>query len=320
MIPSGISRAVLVCLVLLVAGLAVAPDAVRAAGAAPRCGRNTAQFPQGGSVVATIPCTDPEGDPLTYRFAFQSPGINGGPPDQGTARFLSAGPPATFRFTPARNFLGQVSVGFIANDGTSDSNQRETFLTGVLAPPVPGQTAQAKVVTGKVLVRAPGSPTFQELPGLAAIRAGSVLDLTKGRIRLTTAAGTATGRGSAIRTQTADFSEGTAVFTQERRTGLTTLTLTGGDFSSCPGGKQASWSPFAISARTANRLRGSGRGRFRTRGRYSSATVRGTTWSVEDTCAGTLTLVKTGSVEVRDFVKHRTVIVRTGGRYLAKRR
>jgi hypothetical protein len=271
-------------------------------------------------VVATIPCTDPEGDPLTYRFAFQSPGMNGGPPDQGTVQFLSAGPPATFRFTPAGNFYGQVSVGFIANDGTSDSNQSDTFLTGVLAPPIPGQTAQARVVSGKVLVRAPGSPTFQELPGSATIRVGSVLDLTKGSITLATGAGTASGRGAATRTQTADFSDGTAVFTQERRSGLTTLTLTRGDFSSCPGGKQASWNPFAITARTANRLRASGKGRFRTRGRYSAATVRGTTWLVQDTCAGTLTQVKAGSVEVRDFVKHRTVIVRTGGRYLAKRR
>jgi hypothetical protein len=120
--------------------------------------------------------------------------------------------------------------------------------------------------------------------------------------------------------QSAVFSDGMAVFTQERRSGLTTLTLTRGDFSSCPGGRQAAWNPFGITARTGNRLRASGRGRFRTRGRYSAATVRGTTWSVEDTCTGTLTLVRTGSVQVRDFVKRRTVIVRSGGRYLARRR
>jgi len=170
-----------------------------------------------------------------------------------------------------------------------------------------------------VLVRVPGSPGFEELDGSAPVRTGSVLDLRKGTIRLATAAGTASG-AAATRTQSADFSGGTAVFRQERRSGLTTLTLTRGDFSSCPGGKQAAWNPFGITARTGNRLRASGRGRFRTRGRYSAATVRGTTWSVEDTCAGTLTLVTAGSVQVRDFAKHRTVVVRRGGRYLAKRR
>jgi len=110
------------------------------------------------------------------------------------------------------------------------------------------------------------------------------------------------------------------VFTQDRRSGLTTLSLTRGDFSSCPGGKQAAWNPFATATRRGNRVWGSGKGRFRTRGRYSAATVRGTTWLVEETCAGTQTRVKTGSVVVNDFVKRRTIIVRSGRRYLAKRR
>jgi hypothetical protein len=46
--------------------------------------------------------------------------------------------------------------------------------------------------------------------------------------------------------------------------------------------------------------------------------VRGTTWLVQDTCAGTLTQVKQGLVAVRDEVKKRTVLVRGGKSYLAK--
>ena len=67
------------------------------------------------------------------------------------------------------------------------------------------------------------------------------------------------------------------------------------------------------------RLFGRAHGRFRTRGRNSTATVRGTEWSVVDRCDGTLTTVKRGTVVVRDRVKHRTVTLRSGQRYLARR-
>ena len=62
------------------------------------------------------------------------------------------------------------------------------------------------------------------------------------------------------------------------------------------------------------------KGRFRTRGRNSAATVRGTSWTMTDTCAGTLTTVKTGSVTVRDFRLRKTRTVRAGHHYLARAR
>ena len=61
-------------------------------------------------------------------------------------------------------------------------------------------------------------------------------------------------------------------------------------------------------------------GRFRTRGRNSVATVRGTRWVTTDTCAGTRTTVTEGSVSVRDLRAKRTVVVRKGKSYLARRR
>ncbi len=60
-------------------------------------------------------------------------------------------------------------------------------------------------------------------------------------------------------------------------------------------------------------------GRFRTHGRDSVATVRGTTWLTQDRCDGTLTVVKSGAVSVRERRTHRTVTVRAGGRHLARR-
>jgi hypothetical protein len=65
-------------------------------------------------------------------------------------------------------------------------------------------------------------------------------------------------------------------------------------------------------------VRGRARGRFRTRGRYSAATVRGTTWTVADRCDGTLTSVTSGVVVVRDLRKRRNVIVRAHRSYLAR--
>jgi hypothetical protein len=74
-----------------------------------------------------------------------------------------------------------------------------------------------------------------------------------------------------------------------------------------------------VAARKRRRsLFGSGKGRFRTRGRNSSATVRGTTWVQKDTCASTTTSVKAGTVVVRDFAKHRTIVLKKGKHYVAR--
>jgi hypothetical protein len=66
------------------------------------------------------------------------------------------------------------------------------------------------------------------------------------------------------------------------------------------------------------KLWGSGKGKFRTDGKYSSATVRGTIWLVQDECDGTLTKVKRGTVQVRDLKRKKTVTVKAGHSYLAR--
>jgi flagellar basal body rod protein FlgF len=60
-------------------------------------------------------------------------------------------------------------------------------------------------------------------------------------------------------------------------------------------------------------------GKFRTHGRDSVATVRGTTWLTVDRCDGTLTVVKAGAVSVRERRTHRSFLVRAGSRHLARR-
>jgi hypothetical protein len=72
------------------------------------------------------------------------------------------------------------------------------------------------------------------------------------------------------------------------------------------------------SKKRVRRLFGNGKGSFRTKGRYSAGTVRGTYWVTIDRCDGTLTHVYRGVVDVYDFVLKKTVKVRAGHSYLAK--
>jgi Ca2+-binding RTX toxin-like protein len=60
-------------------------------------------------------------------------------------------------------------------------------------------------------------------------------------------------------------------------------------------------------------------GNWRVKGRYSLAAARGTDWTTFESCARTITVVRRGSVRVFDRVKKRTVTVRAGHRYVARR-
>jgi hypothetical protein len=59
-------------------------------------------------------------------------------------------------------------------------------------------------------------------------------------------------------------------------------------------------------------------GRFRTYGRNSVATVRGTRWVTQDRCDGTLTRVQQGKVSVKPSRGRRAVLVSAGHSYLAR--
>jgi ferric-dicitrate binding protein FerR (iron transport regulator) len=61
-----------------------------------------------------------------------------------------------------------------------------------------------------------------------------------------------------------------------------------------------------------------GSGKFRTKGRFASAAVRGTEWQTNDRCDGTLITVTKGAVNVFDQTLQKNVVVRAGHRYLAK--
>ncbi|HEX6022584.1 MAG TPA: hypothetical protein VFZ00_11355, partial [Solirubrobacter sp.] len=169
------------------------------------------------------------------------------------------------------------------------------------------ETAVARPTRGTVLVRRPGSNEFVELDGSESIPMGSTIDAKRGRVRIT--AETRPGRPP----QRAEFYEGIFRITQTRT--LVDVRLVE-ELAPCPRKASAAQKRKPKS----RRLWGTGKGRFRTTGKYSAATVRGTTWLVKDSCAGTLTRVTQGVVAVRDKRLKKTILVRKGKRYLARAR
>jgi len=178
-----------------------------------------------------------------------------------------------------------------------------------VSPPVLGKTVNAARTSGKVLVREKGSNKFHVLTGTESIPVGSSIDATRGKVKLASAK---KGGG----TQSTVFFDGRFNVRQSRRTALTDVRLEGGNFSSCRGGARSA----AVDRRVLRRLWGHGKGRTRTSGHNGSGTVRGTFWLTEDRCDGTFFKVRQGVVVVRDFTRHRTVVLHEGEQYLAPAR
>ena len=176
-----------------------------------------------------------------------------------------------------------------------------------------GKAVSVAVVKGTVLIGVPGK-AFVPLQGLRTIPVGSRLDTRRGTVRLTSALDS---KGSKL--QSGSFSAGVFKVLQSRGgRGLTDVNLTGSSFNGC-GARGSTAGVARFSRKKVRRLRSDAKGRFRTRGRYSSATVRGTKWETTDRCDGTLTRVTRGRVVVRDFRRKRDITVRAGRSYFAPR-
>ena len=197
------------------------------------------------------------------------------------------------------------------------------------------KTVNATVVSGEVFVKLPAGSSssraaaarkapkgFKRLLGAETIPVGATLDTAHGRVKVRSAADT-----KAKKLQSGQFFRGRFTVRQSRikkrsKKLITELRLTGSSFKkTCKAKAKASISAKKKkSKKRVRRLFGNAKGSFRTSGRNAAATVRGTRWSVQDRCDGTLVTVQRGRVEVRDKVKRKTVIVRTGHKYLARTR
>jgi sugar lactone lactonase YvrE len=203
---------------------------------------------------------------------------------------------------------------------------------GGLPAPVLGVAVNVEVVRGTVRIGVPGGGSgaqaaqkgvkFVPLTEARQIPVGSFLDTKRGTVKITSAVDTAGN------TQSGTFFKGLFQVLQKRSgkdRGITEARLKGSSFKRCTvrrHGKRrrAAAARKKLSGRTVRRLQGDAQGRFRTRGRHSAATVRGTVWTMSDRCDGTLTRVLRGKVAVRDFRRKRTVVVKAGKSYLARAR
>jgi hypothetical protein len=211
-----------------------------------------------------------------------------------------------------------------------------------LPAPVVGKTANATPVAGEVFVKPPAGESIDA--GARNVRAGAAAGAGPGFVRLTAATQIPIGSeinslDGSLKLVTATARKGTtqsgtfrgAIFklTQTARgasKGLATLSLVEGAFTgaptyaSCkgPGTATDMDAATASSSKVLQLLRASAHGKFRTRGRYSAATVLGTIWTVADRCDGTLTRDFTDRVSVTDFVRHKTIVLHAGQSYLAK--
>ena len=323
------------------AGLALSPSQAPAASftAAPQPAGQATTFNAAAS-------TDPDGTVVRYDWDFGDGSAlpNGGP----APSHVYAAPGAktvTLTVTDADGTsTAKLWTGarMLRNGGpTAQVASTITIPPATVAPPPPplGPLPDKNVsvtivnVSGIVRVRLRGSSRYVDVRTLREIPLGSIIDARKGRVRITVEVNAVTHE-----TQTAVYYDGRFRIAQTKGSKpFLVATLVGGSFKGCaPRTVSAASAPvrsasagqryeFAArrtkrSKRRVRRLWGRGDGDFRTTGRRSSATVRGTWWLVEDRCDGTLTRVRQGRVDVRDFRLKKTIKLRAGKRsiYLAK--
>jgi hypothetical protein len=181
-------------------------------------------------------------------------------------------------------------------------------------PPPAGR--ENVVATGTVLIKVRGK--FVPLSGFKQVPLGTELDATNGKVKLTS-----------HDSSSGFFYQGRFRLTQEtdkpgngqKARKVTVLGLTGGTFKDCPAPSRSTAGAAKPRPKGTSKRHvwGNGKGAFRTKGRFASATVRGTLWRTDDFCNGTLITVKRGKVDVFDLRKHKHVLVLAGRSYLVLR-
>jgi hypothetical protein len=175
---------------------------------------------------------------------------------------------------------------------------------GAPPPPTKGVSADATPVTGTVLVNGKPLVAGERIP------IGATVDATNGTVTLESVSTTGT-------LQRANFAGATFKLGQPA-SGITTLTLKGGNFNVCSTKGTRQLGSAVATPTVVRSLWGNGHGDFTTTGRYAAATVRGTVWETQDRCDGTRIFVKQDTVTVFDLVRKKTITLRSGQSYLAK--
>jgi hypothetical protein len=292
----------------------------------------------GKTATVTVTARNGDGSPTVGRPVRYA--ITGANPGTGAVTTAADGT-AAITWTGAKTGVDTLTA-FVDLDGNGVRNvntepQSTATVTWTAAPPlpppVPGKSVNVSVVSGQVFVKLPGrgaratgpAKGFLPLTGPLQIPVGSQLDTKKGRVALVSAADT-----GGQKTQKSDFYNGIFQVKQtlpkkkpKKPTALVTDIVLKGQIarSQCAplkGARSAAVDKKKGPKSVLGKLWGNGKGKYRTTGKYSSATVRGTIWLTQDECDGTLTKVTRGTVQVRDFKRKKTVTVKAGHSYLAR--
>jgi hypothetical protein len=239
------------------------------------------------------------------------------------------------------NELYDVQLVATNSAGTSYGPVEPFTTTANNPPPAPvlGQQVNVQLVSGHVWIKPPPGKSlgaagdraalskgqgFVPLTEVRQVPTGSEVDALHGSLKIVS------NTGKVGKTQTATLAGGVFKVTQVRKgitKGQTDFNLIESAFQGAPtyGTCKANYKKSgdatiaSLSSKTLQLLKVSGHGKFRTTGRFSSATVRGTIYTVADKCNGTLTHVIRDTVLVDDFARHKVILLHAGQSYLAKK-
>ncbi len=203
-----------------------------------------------------------------------------------------------------------ASPGAIASGGDFTGD-----ITSVPAPAT-AKSADVAPVSGKVLVKLPGTHKFVLLTSIKKLPNGTLINATSGKVQITVALPNG-------QTQTGVFFGGEFQLEQVR-SGQTTAVLAGGSFKGCPKPapakktkpkKKKRKAPDAGAAsfsrhHPVRHLWSNAHGSFSTQGKYGAAAVRGTEWLTQDQCNGTFFKVTRDEITVTSFKlnNHKTTV------------
>jgi hypothetical protein len=325
-------------LTLTVAGLA--PDATYHVRAVATSGLGTAYGRDVSFTTARVSSSgsgDGSGDTSGSGSGSSGPGSSGsgssgsgssgsGPSGSGSSGSGSSAPSTTTTTTTTTTTKSPSSSSSSGKTGDATATAPSADDGATVAPgvatatvtPSLGETLGVAAVRGTVTATSPsGAPL--DLGAAKVVPTGTVIDARAGTVELKTAL----DRKGA--TQTGYF-WGSQFEVRQSATarGMVQLILRGGDFSRCKATNKATARAATAKRKSSKKkparsLWGSDdHGRFQTRGHGSVATVRGTRWLTQDTCAGTLTRVVAGAVAVRDLRSGATTVVTRGHQHLAR--
>jgi hypothetical protein len=227
------------------------------------------------------------------------------------------GPASAARLDDPQAVVRTPQGGMLIAD-TANSRIRGATDVGQIPAPVTSRSLALSPTTGTAFVRPRATSTAVRVREPDLVANGSVFDTERGGLAISVA------QAGQVRTTT--LTQGRVTITQQAgRNPITNVKLVA-PLTGCPTARRAGIVTFAKASqrkrkgRRERRVVARGNGRFRTDGRYGSATVRGTEWQTVDTCKATSVRVFSGVVSVFDRVRAKRRDVRAGQRVVIRAR